>query len=139
MVGTLAREERERMTTDVQRWRGIFTIPATPFDEDTEIDLDSLRSQLDFCVEAGAAGIVHPVMASEFFTLTDDERLQMMPVVTRQVAGRIPVVIGVAATSVQGARRFARAAREAGADALIALPPYVTRVGQDDVLRYYEA
>jgi dihydrodipicolinate synthase/N-acetylneuraminate lyase len=126
------------MTTDVQRWRGIFTIPVTPFDEDTEIDLDGLRSELDFCVEAGAAGIVHPVMASEFFTLTDDERLQMMPVVTRQVAGRIPVVIGVAATSVQGARRFARAARDAGADAVIAMPPYVTKFSPDDVLRYFE-
>jgi 4-hydroxy-tetrahydrodipicolinate synthase len=77
-------------------------------------------------------------MASEFFTLTDDERLQMMPVVTRQVAGRIPVVIGVAATSVQGARRFARAARDTGADAVIAMPPYVTKFSPDDVLRYFE-
>lgn len=121
------------------RWRGIFTIPVTPFDDDMEVDLDSLRSELDFCVEAGAAGIVHPVMASEFFTLTDQERREMMPIVTRQVGGRIPVVIGVAATSIQGARAFARAARDAGADAVIAMPPYVIRYGQDDVVRYYEA
>jgi 4-hydroxy-tetrahydrodipicolinate synthase len=121
------------------RWRGIFTIPVTPFGEDTEIDADSLRSQLDFCVEAGAAGIVHPVMASEFFTLTDEERLSMMPLVTRQVAGRIPVVLGVAATSTQGARRFAEAARDGGADAVIAMPPYVTRYSPDDVMRYFEA
>jgi 4-hydroxy-tetrahydrodipicolinate synthase len=127
------------VSTAATHWRGIFSIPVTPFDEDTEIDLDSLRSELDFSVGAGAAGIVHPVMASEFFTLADEERLQMMPVVTRQVAGRIPVVIGVAATSVQGARRFARAAREVGADAVIAMPPYVTKFSQDDVLRYYEA
>jgi 4-hydroxy-tetrahydrodipicolinate synthase len=120
-------------------WRGIFTIPVTPFGDDTEIDADSLRNQLDFCVEAGAAGIVHPVMASEFFTLTDEERLGMMPLVTRQVAGRIPVVLGVAATSTQGARRFAAAARDAGADAVIAMPPYVTRYAADDVLRYFEA
>jgi dihydrodipicolinate synthase/N-acetylneuraminate lyase len=45
----------------------------------------------------------------------------------------------VAATSTQGARRFATAAREAGADAVIAMPPYVTKFGQDDVLRYFEA
>ena len=120
-------------------WRGIFTIPVTPFREDMELDLDGLRSELDFCVEAGAAGIVYPVMASEFFTLTDEERLQLMPVVTRQVAGRIPVVTGVAATSLQGARRFASAARDAGTDAVIAMPPYVTRFGPDDVQRYYEA
>ncbi|MGH2352037.1 MAG: dihydrodipicolinate synthase family protein [Chloroflexota bacterium] len=121
------------------RWRGIFTIPVTPFDDDMELDLDSLRTQLDFCVEAGAAGIVHPVMASEFFTLTDEERRRMMPVVTRQVNGRIPVVIGVAATSIAGARAFAAAARDAGADAVIAMPPYVTKLAQDDIVRYFEA
>ncbi|MBI3971522.1 MAG: dihydrodipicolinate synthase family protein [Chloroflexi bacterium] len=128
------------MTSNNQpaRWRGIFTIPVTPFTEDAELDLDSLRSELDFCVEVGAAGIVHPVMASEFFTLTDDERRRMMPVVTRQVNGRIPVVIGVAATSIQGARTFARAARDAGADAVIAMPPYVTKFTPDDVLRCFE-
>src|SRR5690242_11245844 len=123
------------MSTDTNRWRGIFAIPVTPFDENTELDLDSLRSQLDFTVEAGAAGIVHPVMASEFFNLSDEERPHMMPIVTRQVAGRVPVVIGVAATSIQGARRFARAARDAGADAVIAMPPYVTKVSQDDAVR----
>jgi 4-hydroxy-tetrahydrodipicolinate synthase len=122
-----------------QRWRGIFAIPVTPFDEELDLDLDSLRAELDFCVEAGAAGIVHPVMASEFFALTDDERFTMMPVVTRQVNGRVPVVIGVAATSIQGARAFARAARDAGADAVIAMPPYVTKFGPDDVVRYFEA
>ena len=128
------------MTTEQgKNWRGIFTIPVTTFQDDMELDLDSMRSQLDFCVEAGATGIVHPVMASEFFTLTDDERLQLMPVVTKQVAGRTPVVIGVAATSIQGARRFATAAREAGADAVIAMPPYITKFGQDDVVRYFEA
>ncbi|HMI70346.1 MAG TPA: dihydrodipicolinate synthase family protein, partial [Solirubrobacteraceae bacterium] len=104
-----------------------------------EVDEDSLRRQLDFTIEAGAAGIVHPVMASEFFTLTDEERLALIPLVTRHTAGRVPVVIGVAATSLQGARRFAAAARDAGADAVIAMPPYVTRFPSDDVLRYFEA
>jgi 4-hydroxy-tetrahydrodipicolinate synthase len=78
-------------------------------------------------------------MASEFFTLSDEERLQMMPVVTKQVAGRIPVVIGVAATSTQGARRLSAGARDAGADAVIAMPPYVTKFSPDDVMRYFEA
>jgi dihydrodipicolinate synthase/N-acetylneuraminate lyase len=141
MVPRRRREDVTESSSSADRavWRGIFTIPVTPFDEDTELDLDSLRRQLDFCAEAGAAGIVHPVMASEFFTLSDEERLRLMPLVTRQVGGRIPVVIGVAATSIQGARAFSQAARDAGADAVIAMPPYVTKFAPDDVLRYFEA
>ena len=41
-----------------QAWRGVFTIPCTPFTETGALDLDSLRSQIEFCVEAGAHGIV---------------------------------------------------------------------------------
>lgn len=120
------------------RWRGIFTIPVTPFDDDGEVDSDSLRRELDFCVEAGAHGIVHPVMASEFFTLSTEERLSLMPVVTRQVNGGAPVVLGVAGVSRQDAAGYARAARDAGADGVIAMPPYITRQSADDVFRYFE-
>jgi len=62
------------MTTADAQWRGVFTIPVTPFHEDGSIDWDSLRRCVEFCIEAGAHGIVMPVNASEFFTLTDDER-----------------------------------------------------------------
>lgn len=120
-------------------WRGIFAIPPTPFDERGEVDLDSLRRAVEFCVECGAHGIVHPVMASEFFTLSDAERLAMMPVATRQVDGRRPVVIGVSGVCTQSAVTFAQGAREAGADAVIAMPPYIQRYRDDDILAHFAA
>lgn len=120
-------------------WRGIFSIPVTPFDEDGMLDTDSLRRELDFCVEAGAHGIVYPVVASEFLTLSEEERLAVLPLATRQVRGRTPVMLGVSGVSTQAAVRYAQVARDAGADAVIAMPPYVTRYAEDDVLRYFEA
>ena len=68
------------MTTADARWRGVFTIPVTPFHESGSIDWDSLRRCVEFCIEAGAHGIVMPVNASEFFTLTDDERDEVVRV-----------------------------------------------------------
>lgn len=120
-------------------WRGIFSIPATPFDEQGELDLDGLRRVVEFAVESGAHGIVHPVMSSEFSVLTDAERLAMMPVVVEQVNGRCPVVIGVSGVSTQSAVAFARAAQEAGADAVIAMPPYAARYEDADVVRHFAA
>ena len=102
---------QSRRQTDPRQWRGIFTIPQTPFDDDGELDLDGLRRTVDFSVACGAHCIVHPVMASEFFTLSDAERLTMIPIVVRQVAGRCPVVIGVAGVCTQSAVTFARAAQ----------------------------
>lgn len=121
------------------RWRGIFTIPPTPFDEQGEIDYDSLKNAVEFSVDVGSQGIVHPVMASAFFTLSDAERLEMIPIVVRHVDGRIPVVIGVSGVCTQSSVTFARAAKEAGADAVIAMPPYVQRYSDDDIVRHFEA
>ena len=61
--------------TDV--FRGVFAIPPTPFDDPGNVDEDSLRRCVDFCIEAGAHGIVAPVNASESIALTDAERLRV--------------------------------------------------------------
>ena len=61
--------------------------------------------------------------ASEFTRLSDEERRTVTSVVVEQTAGRVPVVIGVAGLSAEHAAMFARHAAEAGADAVIAMPP----------------
>jgi dihydrodipicolinate synthase/N-acetylneuraminate lyase len=109
--------------TESAHWRGVFTIPCTPFDDTGALDLGSLRSEVAFCVEAGAHGIVAPVAASEAWTLTDEERRTVAEVLVETVAGRIPVVVGVSAGSAEASIAFARHAAAIGADAIIALPP----------------
>lgn len=105
-------------------FRGIFTIPSTPFQPNGEIDVPSLRREVDFCVACGAHGLVFPVNASEWTVLSDDERFQLDKVLVEQNAGRLPVVIGVQAASAETAARFAAHARSIGADAVIAMPPH---------------
>jgi 4-hydroxy-tetrahydrodipicolinate synthase len=104
-------------------FRGVFTIPSTPFRRDGEIDIPSFRRLVDFCVDCGAHGLVFPVNASEWSVLSDDERIKLDQVLAEQNAGRLPVVIGVNAPSEEGAARFAAHARSIGADAVIAMPP----------------
>jgi 4-hydroxy-tetrahydrodipicolinate synthase len=104
-------------------FRGIFTIPCTTFREDGELDIPSFRRQIDFCIQCGAHGLVFPVNASEWTSLSDDERFQLDKVLVEQNAGRLPVVIGVNAPTAEIAAKFAAHAREIGASAVIALPP----------------
>jgi dihydrodipicolinate synthase/N-acetylneuraminate lyase len=121
-------------------FRGVFTIPSTPFAEDLEVDWDGLKRVIDFCVNGGAQGIVWPVNASGFPVLTDAERLEGMRVVTEQTAGRIPVVAGVQGLSAKHATMFAQRAREVGADSVIAMAPYVEELEDEDaVINYYRA
>lgn len=129
----------DQQTSDPRAWRGIFSIPPTPFDDQGEIDFDGLRRVVEFTVEAGAHGIVYPVMVSEFSVLSDAERVAIIPVVVHQVAGRCPVVIGVSGVCTQSSVTFSQAARDAGADAVIAMPPHEKRFADDDVMRHFQA
>ncbi|MCW4038468.1 MAG: dihydrodipicolinate synthase family protein [Candidatus Bathyarchaeota archaeon] len=123
-----------------QAYRGIFTIPSTPFREDGEIDVPSFRRLVDFCIECGAHGLVFPVNASEFTTLSDTERFELSEVLVDQTAGRLPVVIGVAGVSQEAAAKFARHAHDIGADSVIAMPPYIrrSRLGESLIFDYYK-
>lgn len=107
-----------------QPFRGVFTIPSTPFQANGEIDIPSFRRMIDFCVACDAHGLVFPVNASEWTALSDDERVQLDKVLVEQNAGRLPVVIGVQASTAENAAKFAAHARSIGADAVMAMPPH---------------
>jgi dihydrodipicolinate synthase/N-acetylneuraminate lyase len=121
-------------------YRGIFTIPSTPFRPDGEIDVASFRRVVDFCVDCGAHGLVFPVNASEFTSLSDGERFQLSTILVEQNAGRIPAIIGVAAVAAEVSAKFAAQARDIGADGVIAMPPYIKRgpLGEDEIVAYYQ-
>lgn len=121
------------------QFRGVFAIPPTPFDDAGNVDEGSLRRCVDFCVAAGAHGIVAPVNASEALALTDAERLRVAEVVVEQTAGRVPTVVGVSGVSTAAAVLYAGHAAAAGADAVIAMPPYVRHPPADEIYDFYAA
>ena len=133
---------REREHVPDRELRGILPVLQIPFTAghpvDT-IDEAALRREVEFCIACGVHGLVLPALASEFMVLTDDERRFVVETVVTQTAGRVPVVANVAAPSANAAIVFACHAREHGADAVMALPPYVRRPTMDAVLNYYAA
>lgn len=121
------------------RFAGIFPILQTPFDEDGYIDTASLRSLVRFCLRAGAHGLVIPANASEFFVLSDAERMEVTEVVLDETQGRVPVVISCSGVSTSVAVKFVRHAVTHGANGIMVLPPYVRRLSEAGVFRYYES
>lgn len=103
--------------------RGVFGLLPTTYRPDLEIDGDDLRATARFCCETNQAGIVWPVMVGEFYFLGEDERTRNLDIVLDEVNGRVPVVFGCSGISVPQVLSYARAARTAGADAVIAMAP----------------
>jgi dihydrodipicolinate synthase/N-acetylneuraminate lyase len=121
------------------RFRGVFAIPVTPFDDRGEVDQVSLGRCVEFCVAAGAHGIVGPVNASESIALTDAERLLVAETLVGVTKGRIPVVVGVSGVSTEASALYARHAAKIGADAVIAMPPYVKHPTAGEIGEFYAA
>jgi 4-hydroxy-tetrahydrodipicolinate synthase len=122
-----------------KEWGGSFAIPMTPFDEKDCIDEDVLRAEIEFCIEAGVGGLVVPVMVSEFFVLSEEERRLMIRIPVEVAAGRVPVIANCAAVNTPLAVRYARYAQETGADGLIAMPPYIQRPDWELIFAHYKA
>jgi dihydrodipicolinate synthase/N-acetylneuraminate lyase len=120
-------------------WHGVFAVLATPFHDDLSIDVQGLVNQVDFCLECKVHGLVAPVIASEFFTLSDSERIEIFRLVAKRTRGILPFVAGVSGVSIPQAVMLAEAAADAGANALIAMPPYVGGGSTAMSIRYYEA
>lgn len=113
---------------------GLVPILATPFQPDGTLDLPSLRRLTEFQLASGVDGVAVFGMASENFALTAAERAVILREVTDVVAGAVPVVAGVSATSTVTALE-----QVAVADALMVLPPYLVKPNPEQLEEFYAA
>lgn len=118
--------------------KGVLPVIQTPFRQDGSINREILHREIDWLFAEGVDGIVI-AMVSEVLRLTDLERDTLTRHCVEIVAGRGPVVASVGAESSAQAIRHAKAAADAGADALMAIPPSLTRCPVNELVYYYKA
>jgi 5-dehydro-4-deoxyglucarate dehydratase len=102
---------------------GVIAFPVTPFKQDLTLDLDGLRRNLTKLIEHPICAVVAAGGTGEMFSLTPDEHLQVIKTTVETVAGKVPVIAGVGFNQTL-AVAMAQAAKECGADGILALPPY---------------
>ena len=118
--------------------RGVFPILVTPFDEQGRVDEESLRSLIDFNIDAGVHGL-GVALGSEVFKLGEADRDAVTSIVVSHVRQRVPVVINTGAPGTDLAVQYSQRAEELGADALMVIPPSFMPAGPGEVLAYYKA
>ncbi|MFJ7133095.1 5-dehydro-4-deoxyglucarate dehydratase [Streptomyces fungicidicus] len=115
---------------------GPLFFPVTAYAPDGAVDLDTYRLHVRRGVEAGAAAVFACCGTGEFHALTPEEFELCVTAAVEAADGRVPVVAG-AGYGTALAVRYARLAGRAGADGLLAMPPYLVRAGQEGLLRHY--
>ncbi|MFH1569675.1 MAG: dihydrodipicolinate synthase family protein, partial [Gemmatimonadota bacterium] len=102
-----------------------------------ELDEESLEAQVRFCIEAGAAGLAGPANASEYLTLSDDERRRWLEVVLAAAGGEVPVIASVTSGHAVPAAALARFAQERGAAGVMSMPPPLQGLDEAGCFAYY--
>ena len=105
-------------------FRGVLAFPLTAFDAAGDLDVAATEDHVAAQVEAGAGALFVACGTGEFASLSVDEVHRVVRIAVRRAAGRVPVVAGAGGGHAV-ARDFALAARDAGADGVLLLPPYL--------------
>lgn len=123
--------------TDLSQIRGILPVVHTPYHADGQIDFVTLQKEVDYLFDTGAHGLCL-ALVSDTLRLTAQERLEMPAHLVRFADGRGPVTISVGAESTFQSRAFARAAEDAGAAAVMAIPPLSQGLAEAQLREYFE-
>jgi 5-dehydro-4-deoxyglucarate dehydratase len=116
-------------------FNGLLFFPITPYADDGEVDLAEFAAHVKRGVDAGAGGVFAACGTGEFSALEPGEYAEVMRTAVEAVAGRVPVFAG-AGGPVRTARRFADGAKDAGADGILLLPPYLTEASGPGLVGY---
>jgi 4-hydroxy-tetrahydrodipicolinate synthase len=118
---------------------GVYSVLPTPFTAGGEVDERSLRRVIDLFVDAGVNGVTVLGVTGEVARLDESERQRVLEATIEQVAGRVGVVAGTTAEGTRTCITFSRAARAAGATAVMVSPPRMPKLNSEAVVRHYRA
>jgi 4-hydroxy-tetrahydrodipicolinate synthase len=121
-------------------FHGVLPALITPFTEDgSAIDAQALAVNVGRLVGAGVGGLVPGGSTGEFTTLSNAERRQLTEVTVEAAAGRVPVVAGTGALSTRETVELSVHAEQAGAAAVMVVPPFYDPLPWRELLAHYTA
>ncbi len=115
--------------------RGIIPPMVTPLDTPASLDRAGLEGLIEHVIAGGVHGIFILGTTGEGPALSYRLRRELINRTCEQVAGRIPVLVGITDTSYEESCGLARYAKNAGADAVVTAPPFYFAVSQNDLFR----
>ena len=113
--------------------KGVMQAPVTPLKDDFSFDAAGFEKMVEFHVRHGAPAIAWPHHKAESLNLTVAERKLGAEIAVKTVARRVPVSIFLGTLSEEDSIDIARHAEKIGADAVLAISPYVRRPTQEEI------
>jgi dihydrodipicolinate synthase/N-acetylneuraminate lyase len=120
-------------------WRGVLPAATTQFRADGALDIGATLTHLDAMIAAGVHGLIMLGTVGENCSLEPGEKIELVAATVRHVAGRVPVLSGVAEYTTALACRWAEQAARAGVDGLMVLPAMVYKADRRETIAHFRA
>lgn len=120
-------------------WSGPMPAITTPFRRDLSIDEESFAANIARLFDAGATGMVAAGCTGEFWALKLPEREQLARLTVAACKGRGPAIVGTGSIREGEVIDQIHAAKEAGADGVLVMPPYFAHLTEAEVIAHFEA
>jgi 4-hydroxy-tetrahydrodipicolinate synthase len=118
--------------------KGSMPALVTPF-QDGKLDLDTLKSLVEWHIDQGSTGLVPVGTTGESPTLTHEEHETVIEEVVKIAAGRVPVVAGAGSNNTIEGIRFIEYAARVGADAALVVTPYYNKPTHGGLIAHFTA
>ncbi|MGA9719500.1 MAG: 4-hydroxy-tetrahydrodipicolinate synthase [Acidobacteriaceae bacterium] len=120
--------------------RGCGTALVTPFHPDTTIDVEALAALVDWQIASGIQFLVACGTTAETPSLSDREALDVIRIIVRVAAGRVPVIAGCTHNATREAVERAKAvAAVRGVNAILTANPYYNKPTQEGQYQHFRA
>ena len=120
-------------------WHGVFPAATTHFKPDYSHDLPAFQTHLDKMIQAGVHGMVVLGSVGENTAHDYDEKIMVLEAAKEAIAGRVPLLSGVAEFTTATACRYARDCERLGIDGLMVLPAMVYKSDPRETLAHFRA
>jgi 1-pyrroline-4-hydroxy-2-carboxylate deaminase len=121
-----------------QPWHGVVVASALPFNADLSVDYAAFADHVRWLADNGCDGITPNGSLGEYQCLSPEERAKVVEVAVEAAPDGFSVVPGTGAYGSGEATHWARQAKDAGAHAVLSLPPNAYRADDDIVFAHYE-
>jgi 4-hydroxy-tetrahydrodipicolinate synthase len=112
---------------------------ATPFDENGAVDEAAALKLATYLLEHGSHGLVISATTGEAPTLTDEEALDLLSAVRREVGDEVLLACGTGTNYTEHSIELTKGAADAGADAALIVTPYYNKPNPAGIQAHFEA
>ena len=121
----------------IRTFSGSMVALVTPFTAQDTVDYNKIEELVNWHIDQGTDGIVALGTTAETPVLTEEEKEQIVALVIKTAAGRIPIIVGAGSNNTKHSLELSKKYEAMGADGLLLVSPYYNKANEEGMYAHF--